>query len=95
VLADYLQQFPSCDVIQLLEGKLRIPGSDIDTLPYSGRLTSLATAFCILIQKGEEELVNDYLISLPPSISEELRERMLIVSIFVDLNLFKTLFQTS
>lgn len=95
VLADYLQQFPFCDVIQLLEGKLRIPGSDIDTLPYSGRLTSLATAFCILIQKGEEELVNDYLISLPPSISEELRERMLIVSIFVDLNLFKTLFQSS
>ncbi len=75
----------------LLDGEIRVRGSDIDSLPYSGRITSLATAFCILLQKGNQALVERYLYLLPEDVKKEIREKMSIVSIFVDSGLYEEL----
>ena len=91
-LKDYLANTSgNSDLLELLNGGIKIPGSDIDSLPYAGRITSLATAFCFLLTQDEEMLVRNCLHSLPEDVENDIKEKMEIVSVFVDIDLYKEL----
>jgi len=93
VLADYLRSVhKKLDLTQLLQGDVEIPGSDMDDLPYSGKITSLATAFCLLLTQGEEILVKNYLCSLLEDVENDVREKMEVVSVLINVNLYRKLY---
>jgi len=92
VLADYLSSVhEKLDLMQLLSGNINVIGSDINDLPYAGKITSLATAFCLLLTQNEDVLVKHYLDSLPEEIENDIKERMKIISVFVGFGLYRKL----
>ncbi len=89
-LAGYLAlTHDESEVERLLNGEIRVPGSDIDNLFYAGRVTSLAVAFCLLLEQGESHLVESYMRSIPQDLEIMIRERMSVVAVFIDSNLYK------
>ncbi|MDP8234139.1 MAG: hypothetical protein P9M06_05005 [Candidatus Saelkia tenebricola] len=91
-LADYLEDYvDDIELNVLLSGENRIPGSDIDFLPYAGRLTSIATALCILYQRNEQSIVEQLLYTLPADIADSIREKMSVISLFVSHDLYNRL----
>ncbi|MDP8254066.1 MAG: hypothetical protein P9X27_06720 [Candidatus Kaelpia aquatica] len=91
-LAEYLSLVhEELDIQRLLSGDIRVPGSDIDNLSHAGRITSLAAAFCLLLQQSEVYLVDNYIDSLPQEVESMVRDRMSIVSVFIDHSLYETI----
>jgi len=89
-LAEYLSSVhDGLDIQELLNGNKRVPGSDIDNLYYTGRVTSLASAFCLLLQQGELYLVENYMHSIPQEVEDVVRDRMSIISVFIDHHLYE------
>jgi len=79
------------DIQKLLNGDIRVVGSDIDSLFYAGRITSLASAFCLLLQQGESHLVENYMHSMPQEVEDIVRDKMSVISVFIDHSLYETI----